>query len=109
MTINCNISAEDAAGQQGTHLIYIGAAWCDYCTFTKPAIEELAGEGIDGIDSVNVIDMDKDPMSGLFLQNKTQITSLPKVVLFRDGEALAFRGSGQKDELKSWISEQLAA
>ena len=109
MTINRTISAEDAAAQPGTHLVYIGAGWCGYCAFTKPAIEELANDGIAGIDTVNVLDMDDDPMSGLFLEKQTDLKTLPKVVLFRDGKPLASRGSGQKEELKSWIDEQIAA
>lgn len=105
MTVNRNMDAESAAAQPGTNLVYLGADWCGYCQFTKPAIEELADEGVEGINSVTVINSDDDPMSSLFLKMKT----LPQVVIFRDGQELARRGSGRKDELKAWLDEQLAA
>ena len=105
MKIQKNIDVETVACSKGTHVIYIGADWCKYCQFTKPALEEIANEGIEGFDSINIIDMDENPMAGLLLQNKTEMKTLPKVVIFKNGKAIAFRGSAQKEELKSWLIE----
>lgn len=98
-------TAQDVVAASGTHLLYIGADWCNYCQFTKPAVQEIASEGAPGVESVTVVDADEDTDSMLLMMPKT----LPLVALFRDGTEIARRGSGKKDELQDWIAQTLAA
>ena len=87
----------------GTGLIFIHASWCGPCQRTKPGIEEIAAE--DNDIEVVMIDGDED----LDTPTELKLKTYPLVLLTRDGEEVARRGSGSKDEILGWIEESLAA
>jgi thioredoxin 1 len=87
------------APSSGLGLIFVHASWCGPCQRTKPGIEELAGEN-NGIEVIS-IDSEEDLDTPAELGLKT----LPLLVLTRDGEELARRGSGTRQEIEEWIKE----
>jgi len=83
----------------GLGLIFVHASWCAPCQRTKPSIEAISQED-NGI-AVVMIDGDEDLDTPALLELKT----FPLIVLTRDGEELARRGSATREELDAWIQE----
>ncbi|AXK44092.1 thioredoxin family protein [Erythrobacter aureus] len=78
----------------------LGAEWCGFCTRMEPELERLA-EDRKGEIRFAKFDSDEDPMVGV----EMNVTTLPLVVLYKDGEEVARRGSGNYDELNEWLGE----
>lgn len=78
----------------------LGADWCNFCVRMEPDMNRLAEERAGSIRFAK-FDSDEDPMIGVDMGVKT----LPLVVLYKDGEEVARRGSGTYDELTTWLAE----
>ena len=89
----------EIAPAQGYGLVFVHASWCGPCQRTKPSIEEIAAED-NGIEVI-MIDGDED----LDTPAALNLVTFPLIVLTKDGEELARRGSGTREELDQWISE----
>lgn len=60
------------------------AAWCRPCLMLGPVIEEIATE-LEGQVKVGKVNVDEEG----FLANQFKITSIPSVLLFKDGKAVS--------------------
>ena len=85
--------------QSGITLIDFFAEWCGPCKMVAPIIEELANEEQD----VKIAKADVDTCQQLAMQH--QITSVPTMVLYKDGkEVNRLLGVKDKEALKSFIA-----
>ena len=87
--------------EQGLGLMFIHASWCQPCQRTKPGIKEIDEEREDL--TVVMIDGDEDLDTPMEVGLKTY----PTLILTKDGEEIARRGSGNKAEINAWIDENL--
>ena len=91
--------AKSAITEGGIVLVDLHADWCDYCKKTRPHLETIDAERDDV--TMVAIDTDMDPDAYEHFSVKT----LPTIILFKDGEELARRGSGDYDDLNAWLSQ----
>lgn len=85
--------------QSGVTLIDFFAEWCGPCKMIAPVIEELANEE----QNVKIAKADVDVCQQLAM--KHQITSVPTLVLYKDGkEVNRLLGVKDKDALKQFIA-----
>jgi len=85
-------------------LVDFWAEWCMPCKMLAPTIDELAAEYAG---QVKVGKMDTDNARDTAMQ--FGITSIPTVILFKDGEMIKkFVGLQQKADFKAAIDEALA-
>uniref|UniRef100_UPI0035F21D68 De novo designed Trx-3 n=1 Tax=synthetic construct TaxID=32630 RepID=UPI0035F21D68 len=84
-------------------VVYFWAPWCGPCEEIKPIIEKLA-EKYAGKVRVYRVDVDKAPG----IAEKYNITSVPAVLIFKDGKLLKkLFGVIPEEELEKWIKEVL--
>lgn len=77
------------------------AEWCGPCREMAPAFEALAGE-MDGQCVFGKVDIDNERELAI----DHGITSIPTLVMYKDGERVAtISGAMGKDELKAKLSE----
>ena len=80
-------------------LVDFWATWCGPCRMLAPTIEEIARE-YDGTVKVGKVDVDSEPE----LANMFGISSIPTVMVFKNGEVSATSvGYCQKDKLISML------
>ena len=91
--------AKEAIQKGGIVLVDLHADWCGFCKKTRPHLETIDGER-DDIAMV-AIDTDEDPDA----YPEFSVKTLPTIILFKDGEELDRRGSGEYEELNVWLSE----
>ena len=84
---------------KGRVLLYIGTSWCKYCSFTKPAAEEIAKERPDL--QVLFVDGDENPDLPMDVGLKTY----PTLIEYEDGAEIRRRGSAQLEDLRAWLDE----
>lgn len=87
----------DVLASEQPVIVDFWAPWCMPCLAVAPVLERIAAERADELKLVKV-DVDEEPeLAGLF-----GITSLPTIVLFSDGKAVAAttgaRGKRQLEE-----------
>jgi thioredoxin len=87
----------------GVTLVDFYADWCGPCRMIAPIIEELANE-MNGKAKVGKLDIE----AAQGVTAKYQVTSIPTIILFKDGEE-ANRVVGVRDKaaLQSLIEEAL--
>ncbi len=73
----------DSTISSGLTLVDFYADWCGPCKRMTPVIEELATE-FNGKAKVGKLDIDQSQMTAA----KLQITSIPTLVLFKDGNSI---------------------
>lgn len=71
----------DRAVARGVTLIDFYADWCQPCRILAPVIETVAREAHEAV-TVAKVDVDREPT----LAQRFEITSIPTVIVFRDGE-----------------------
>ena len=77
--------------QNGITLVDFHATWCGPCRMIAPIVEHLA-EALKGKIRVGKLDIDQAPGAA----SNLQITSVPTLILFKDGQELK-RVVGVKD------------
>lgn len=89
--------------EKGVTLVDFYADWCGPCKMIAPLIEELAEE-MQGKAKVFKLDIE----SAQVTTNQFQVTSIPTIILFKEGkEAKRIVGVKDKDDLKAAIENLL--
>ena len=84
-------------------LVDFWAEWCGPCKMIGPALEEIADELAD---KVTIAKM--DIMESTDTPSKYGVQSIPLMVLFKNGEAVARKlGAAPKSQLKAWLESEL--
>ena len=84
-------------------LVDFWAEWCGPCKMIGPSLEEISDE-LDG--KVKIAKMDIMENTGVPADFGVQ--SIPLMVLFKNGEAVAQKlGAAPKSQLKDWIEGEL--
>jgi len=84
-------------------LIDFWAAWCMPCRFVAPVVEALAEE-YKGQIKVGKLDVDSNPITA----SKFGITSIPTLLLFKNGEIVdGVIGAVPKEQLEKIIKKHL--
>ncbi len=78
------------------------AQWCGPCKMIGPVLEEIAGERDDVV--IAKMDIDANPDTPL----KFGVRSIPTLLVFKDGEAVATAlGAKPKAQLEQWIDQSV--
>jgi thioredoxin 1 len=82
----------------GTVIVDFSAMWCGPCKMLTPILEQFNGKNTDI--KIIKIDVDAQPdLAGMF-----NVTSIPTLVLFKDGKQIDIRqGFMTEDMLNEWI------
>ncbi len=84
-------------------LVDFWAEWCGPCKMIAPALEEISDELGD---KVTIAKM--DIMENTGVPADIGVQSIPLMVLFKNGEAIAQKvGAAPKSQLKEWIESAL--
>ena len=84
-------------------LVDFWADWCGPCKMIAPALEEISEE-LAG--QVTIAKM--DIMENTDVPGSIGLQSIPLLILFKNGEAVAQKlGAAPKSQLKSWIESVL--
>ncbi len=84
-------------------LVDFWADWCGPCKMMEPVLEELASE-YKGDLVVGKMNVDKNGT----VPNQFQVSSIPTLVLFKDGEPVErLVGAMQKDQLSQKVEQYL--
>ena len=84
-------------------LVDFWAEWCGPCKMIAPALEEISDE-LAG--QVTIAKM--DIMENTDVPGQIGVQSIPLMVLFKNGEAVAQKlGAAPKSQLKGWIESVL--
>jgi len=84
-------------------LVDFWADWCGPCKMIAPALEEI---GEELADRVTIAKM--DIMENTEVPGQIGVQSIPLLVLFKDGKAVAQKlGAAPKSQLKAWIESAL--
>ena len=74
----------DGTIQSGTVLVDFWATWCGPCRMQAPILEQLDAKQLPGL-TIGKVDVDEQPE----LANRYGITSIPTLVVFKNGKAAA--------------------
>ena len=84
-------------------LVDFWADWCGPCKMIAPALEEIADELADRVSIVKM-----DIMENTTVPGEIGVQSIPLLVLFKDGKAVAQKlGAAPKSQLKGWLESVL--
>jgi thioredoxin 1 len=84
-------------------LVDFWADWCGPCKMIAPALEEISEE-LAG--KVTIAKM--DIMENTDVPSDIGVQSIPLMVLFKNGEAVAHKlGAAPKSQLKAWLEGEL--
>ena len=84
-------------------LVDFWADWCGPCKMIAPALEEISDELSD---QVTIAKM--DIMENTGIPGEIGVQSIPLMVLFKDGKAVAQKlGAAPKSQLKQWIESEI--
>jgi len=97
-----NFEAEVLQSEQPV-LVDFWAEWCQPCLMLAPTIDKLANEYAGRI-KVGKVDVDKSPT----LASRYEVQSIPLVVLFENGQAVArVVGAKPEKEYRSLVDSKL--
>ena len=92
---------ESELKESGLVLAKFGATWCGPCKQIDGELSRMAGSPPAGARIV-VIDVDEEPA----LAEKYKVSSIPHLIMFRDGEPVDIRiGFMSQSELTAWIQD----
>ncbi len=95
--------ATDVLGSDKPVLVDFWADWCGPCKMIAPALEEIAEELGDKLTIAKM-----DIMENTAIPGEIGVQSIPLLVLFKDGKAVAQKlGAAPKSQLKGWIESVL--
>lgn len=84
-------------------LVDFWAPWCGPCRMIAPVMEEISTE-LSGQLKVVKMNIDENPIT----PSKFQIRSIPTMLLFKDGKAIATQiGAVPKSKLIDWIKAEI--
>ena len=84
-------------------LVDYWAEWCGPCKMIAPALEEISDELSE---QVTIAKM--DIMENTGIPGEIGVQSIPLMVLFKDGKAVAQKlGAAPKSQLKQWIESEI--
>ncbi|MBT0667569.1 thioredoxin [Novosphingobium profundi] len=94
---------DDVLKSETPVLVDFWADWCGPCKMIGPALEEISDE-LDG--KVKIAKM--DIMANTDIPGQIGVKSIPLMVLFKNGEAVAQKlGAAPKSALKGWIESEI--
>jgi thioredoxin 1 len=95
--------AADVLGADKPVLVDFWADWCGPCKMIGPALEEISEELAD---KVSIVKM--DIMENTTVPGEIGVQSIPLLILFKDGKAVAQKlGAAPKSQLKGWLESVL--
>jgi thioredoxin 1 len=100
---DANFKSEVLESEQPV-LVDFWAVWCGPCRAVGPTIEELAGQ-YDGTVKVGKLNIDENPHA----PSDFNISSIPAVLLFKDGEVVEMLVGVQPKERYEQTLEKVAA
>ncbi|WP_347303880.1 thioredoxin [Croceibacterium sp. TMG7-5b_MA50] len=84
-------------------LVDFWADWCGPCKMIAPALEEISDE-LDGRVTIAKVDIMANPE----VAGRMGVQSIPLMVLFKNGEAVAQKlGAAPKSQLKGWLESEI--
>ncbi|MFY8049364.1 MAG: thioredoxin [Erythrobacter sp.] len=84
-------------------LVDFWADWCGPCKMIAPALEEISEELAGKVTIAKV-----DIMENTDVATQMGVQSIPLMVLFKNGEAVARKlGAAPKSQLKAWLEGEL--
>ena len=84
-------------------LVDFWAEWCGPCKMIGPSLEEISDELGDRVTFVKM-----DIMENTDVPGQVGVQSIPLMVLFKDGKAVAQKlGAAPKSQLKGWLESVL--
>ena len=83
-TIHLTKDGFDKAISSGTAMVDFWASWCGPCKMLAPVLHEIAEENADTL-KVGKINVDEQ----MELAMRFQVSSIPMLVVFKDGKAVA--------------------
>ena len=84
-------------------LVDFWAEWCGPCKMIGPSLEEISDELGDKVSIVKL-----DIMENTDVPGQVGVQSIPLMVLFKDGKAVAQKlGAAPKSQLKGWLESVL--
>ena len=85
---------------KGVTLVDFYADWCGPCKALTPILEELASELEDGDIKICKLDIDKNQNT----LSKYQVTSVPTLIIFKDGqEKQKWVGVKDKETIRDYL------
>ncbi len=94
---------DDVLKSETPVLVDFWADWCGPCKMIGPALEEISDE-LEG--KVKIAKM--DIMANTDIPGQIGVKSIPLMVLFKNGEAVAQKlGAAPKSALKGWIESEI--
>lgn len=95
-----NLTLDELKGMKGVAVVDMNATWCGPCRMLKPVLEKLEGE-ITDVEFFGV-DVDDNPE----FAEEYQVSSIPCVILFKDGKEVA-RSVGFKpfEQMKNFVNQ----
>jgi len=94
---------EDVLKSDKPVLVDFWADWCGPCKMIAPALEEISEELGE---KVTIAKM--DIMENTGVPGQIGVQSIPLMVLFKNGEAVAQKlGAAPKRQLKGWLESEL--